>query len=421
MNSRAALCVAMFVLALGCVGSGARANSAVPVAVSAHLADEGDSAKLTFDLSGPVEGRARPIAEPNRILIDIPEVEFQINPNGAKLVSTREGAIVKALRFGLLAQGRSRIVIELARTACVAKLETKLVARNADASRLTVELKACSAEAFSTGVKAAQPAPSPSPSERASAAAPAGPPVIVLDPGHGGIDGGAYGVKGSVEKSIVFEYALELKRQLDATGKYKVLMTRTSDAFVSLEDRVKFAQDANAALFVSIHADTLPGAGADVSGTTVYTCSDRASDAEAARIAERENAADKAAGADRKDDAVGVADILFDLKRRETRAYAHLFSREIVGQWQASGRLNHNPERSAGFMVLKAPDFPSVLVELGYLSNPQDVANLVSPEWRTKTAAAMTTAVARFFAPGGAGATERATPRGQAGTGTPTQ
>lgn len=416
MKCSVAACVALFAMAPGCAISAARADSATPVAVAAHLTDEGESAKLTFDLSGPVEGHARPIAEPDRILIDIPEVEFQINPNGAKLVSSRDGAIVKALRFGLLSQGRSRIVIELARPACVEKLETKPVARGSEASRLTLELKACGEATFATAVRASQPTPTPSPSESAAALAPSGPPVIVLDPGHGGVDGGAYGVRGSVEKSIVFDYALELKRELEATGKYKVLMTRTSDAFVSLEDRVKFAQDANAALFVSIHADTLPGAGSDVSGTTVYTCSDRASDVEAARIAERENAADKAAGADRKDDAAGVADILFDLKRRETRAYAHLFSREVVAQWQGAGHLNHNPERSAGFMVLKAPDFPSVLVELGYLSNPQDVANLVSPDWRAKTAAAMTTAIGRFFAAGGGNATDAAA-RTQAATG----
>ncbi len=135
-----------------------------------------------------------------------------------------------------------------------------------------------------------------------------------------------------------------------------------------------------------------------MSGATVYTCSEHASDAEAARIAERENAADKAAGVEQKAQAVGVADILFDLKRRETRAYAHIFSRGVVEQWQGAARLNRNPERSAGFVVLKAPDFPSVLVELGYLSNPQDAQAMRSPEWRAKTANAMANAIDRFFA-----------------------
>jgi N-acetylmuramoyl-L-alanine amidase len=174
-------------------------------------------------------------------------------------------------------------------------------------------------------------------------------------------------------------------------------MTRIGDEFVSLGDRVRIARRANAALFISIHADAVSEA--DVAGTTVYTCSDRASDAEAARIAERENAADKAGGADTRKEDAGVADILFDLKRRETRAYAHIFSRGLVAQWQGAGRLNHNPERSAGFVVLKAPDFPSVLVELGYLSNAEDVANMTSADWRAKAAAAMVGAIERFFAP----------------------
>ena len=221
----------------------------------------------------------------------------------------------------------------------------------------------------------------------------------MIDPGHGGVDGGAYGPHGTMEKNIVYDYALELKRRLEADPRFKVVMTRNGDEFVSLEDRVDIARDADAALMISIHADTLPGPSAEVSGTTVYTCSERASDSEAARIAERENSADKSAGAESKADAAGVADILFDLKRRETRAYAHIFSRGLVAQLQGMGRLNHNPERSAGFVVLKAPDFPSVLVELGYLSNPQDVASMTSPEWRAKTASAMAAAVERFFSP----------------------
>src|SRR6185437_3904378 len=176
-----------------------------------------------------------------------------------------------------------------------------------------------------------------------------------------------------------------------------VVMTRVGDQYVSLEDRVAKARAAGAALFVSIHADTLRES-AGVSGTTVYTCSDRASDAEAQRIAERENDADREAGEAPKAADPGVADILFDLKRRETRAYAHLFSHGLVARLGAAGALNHNPERSAGFVVLKAPDFPSVLVELGYLSNAQDVANLESPQWRDKTAQAMREAIDGFFA-----------------------
>jgi N-acetylmuramoyl-L-alanine amidase len=220
----------------------------------------------------------------------------------------------------------------------------------------------------------------------------------VLDPGHGGVDSGAIGPGGAIEKTIVYDFTRALAQKLEASGRYHVLLTREGDQFVSLGDRVKIARDANAALLISIHADMLQSA-ADVSGATVYTVADRASDAEAARIAEHENAADKAAGVEQPEDAQGVADILFDLKRRETRAYAHIFSRNVVDEWRGAARLNHNPERSAGFVVLKAPDFPSVLVEIGYLSSPQDVKSLTSPEWREKAASALATAVDKFFEP----------------------
>ncbi len=166
-----------------------------------------------------------------------------------------------------------------------------------------------------------------------------------------------------------------------------------------------FARDANASLFVSIHADTLSDVG-DVSGSTVYTVADRASDAEAARIAARENAADRDPAKVKADkDDPGVADILFDLKRRETRAYSHLFSRRLVDGLRGATRLNHNPERSAGFVVLKAPEFPSVLVELGYLSNAQDVAALESRRnGEARTAAAMTKAIDALLRQLGSGA-----------------
>jgi N-acetylmuramoyl-L-alanine amidase len=174
-------------------------------------------------------------------------------------------------------------------------------------------------------------------------------------------------------------------------------MTRSGDEYVALDDRVTMARNANAALFISVHADTLSEA-SDVNGSTVYTAAERASDAEAARIAARENAADQTPGNEKQAQADrGVADILFDLKRRETRAYAHIFSRGLVENLRGAARLNHNPERSAGFVVLKAPEFPSVLVELGYLSNAQDVQALSSPDWRTKTAAAMVKAIDAFF------------------------
>ena len=141
-------------------------------------------------------------------------------------------------------------------------------------------------------------------------------------------------------------------------------MTRSDDVFVPLVGRVQIARDAKAALMVSIHADTLPET-SDVSGATVYTVSDKASDAYAAKVAAKENAADAAAGGEGQGDTADVNDILFDLTRQETRAYSHVFARTLVNYWKVAGRLNKNPQRAAGFVVLKAPDVPSVLLELG--------------------------------------------------------
>jgi N-acetylmuramoyl-L-alanine amidase len=165
--------------------------------------------------------------------------------------------------------------------------------------------------------------------------------------------------------------------------------------FVQLDDRVRYARRQNAQLFLSIHADTLGEA--SVEGATVYTVSARASDAEAARIAQKENFADQAAGLEHKEDAEEVGDILFDLTRRETRALSRQFADALVARWRGAGSLNKNPSRSAGFVVLKAHDVPSVLLELGYLSSEKDLAKLTSAEWRAGAAAATAQAIDAYF------------------------
>jgi len=399
--------LAAFALATAGLAAGLTASAPVlgdeapPVAVAARLADDGETAKLVFDLSGPLAATARALVDPDRIVVDMAEVSFQIDPSLGR-PRDRAQAIVKGFRFGLFGPGKSRVVIDLAEPACVAKVETAPIAKGSPPARLAIELKHCEAAAFAAAAaRDAQSDAGAAPAATASVAVPAADrPVIVLDPGHGGVDGGAFGVAGATEKTLVYDYALELQRRLEAKGRFKVVLTRHGDEFVSLDDRVRIAREAGASLLISIHADMLGGAGAYVSGATVYTCSERASDAEAARVAAHENAADKAAGVEDKAQAPGVADILFDLERRETRAYAHLFSRGVVAELQGKTPLNNNPERSAGFVVLKAPDFPSVLVELGYLSNAKDVQAMKSPEWRARTASAMADAVDRFFAPG---------------------
>ncbi len=366
-----------------------------PVAVGVRVSQGSEAAKLVFDLSRSVDARAFALTSPDRIVVDLPEVNFQLDPSVGRVGALGAAQVVKSFRFGLLAPGKSRIVVDLAREACPAEVSTKPIVEGAPAARLTIELKTCDPLAFAALVRsAAVSAPT------ANAAPAVAPPVIVLDPGHGGADSGARGLGGVQEKTLVYEFCTELKRQLDATRRYKVVMTRDGDQYVDLDDRVEIARAANASLLVSVHADILSEA-ADVSGSTVYTAADRASDAEAARIAARENAADGGPNGGKRLDDPDVTDILFDLKRRETRAYAHIFSRGVVESLRGAAKLNRNPERSAGFVVLKAPEFPSVLIELGYLSNAQDVQALTSAGWRSKTAAAMVNAMDAFFSGSG--------------------
>jgi N-acetylmuramoyl-L-alanine amidase len=222
-------------------------------------------------------------------------------------------------------------------------------------------------------------------------------PLVVIDPGHGGVDPGAIAVGGAHEKDIVFGFADHLRRRLAETGRYRVAMTRGGDVFVPLDERVRIARDAKADLFISVHADSISAA-PQVRGLTVYTGSEQASDTESQRLAERENKADAAAGLDAGAGPGEVADILQDLTLRETRSFSQRFAQKLVGGITPVMPLSKKPQREAAFRVLRAPDVPSVLVELGYLSSAKDIDLLLSESWRDRSTAAMAAAIDRFFA-----------------------
>ena len=230
-------------------------------------------------------------------------------------------------------------------------------------------------------------------------------PVVVIDPGHGGIDEGTHAKGGVTEKAIVLEFGKRLRDSLNKTGKYRVLMTRSDDRYVPLAERVRFARSNQAALFVSIHADALPRSEGDARGASIYTLSDKASDAEAARLAEKENRADVIAGVDLTTEPDDVADILIDLAQRETRAFSGQFARTLSGELKNVARMHKNPLKSAGFRVLKAPDVPSVLLELGYVSNRSDLKQITSDAWQSRTTEAIVNAVQTYFLTRLAGAT----------------
>ena len=401
-------CALAVCLAVGLASSPPAAADQVPVVRTAHVDEAGQGARLHFELNAPVQAVAFVMAGPNRVIVDLPEVNFRLPPRTGQGEAPVKGKkapparIVASFRFGLFAPGKSRVVIDLGRPALVQKVTTLTKADGS--SELLIELKETDAAGFAIAARAAasdalaRDLMADAPAQLAARGADGQRPMIVIDPGHGGIDTGALGKRNVIEKDVVFEFSREFKSSLEKTGRYRVTMTRNSDVFVPLAARVKIARDAGADLFISIHADTISDT-TGVSGATVYTVSDKASDNQAAKLAEKENLADAAAGLEGVDDSGDVSDILFDLTRRETRTYSHAFARMLVSHWGAAGQLNKNPHRSAGFRVLKAPDVPSVLLELGYLSNEKDSAALMKSEWRTQAANAMVRAVDAFFQP----------------------
>ena len=223
-------------------------------------------------------------------------------------------------------------------------------------------------------------------------------PLIMLDPGHGGKDPGAIGVSGTYEKHISLAAGEELKRLLEAEGRYRVALTRTRDVFIPLEQRVEIANGQGAALFVSMHADALPHRDWEVRGASVYTLSSTASDPEAAALAARENSADRFLGPAYRSVTPQIASILSSLVRRETRGESAHLARQMVGSLEQEVPMLPNPDRHAGFVVLQSTEIPSILVEMGFMSNPQDEGFLRRPAYRARVASAMKQAIDAYFA-----------------------
>jgi N-acetylmuramoyl-L-alanine amidase len=369
------------------------------VASEVRLGGDEQQTRMVVDFSDKVEVRAFTLANPYRVVIDMPQVAFQFPPRTGE---TGRG-LIKAFRFGLVMQGGSRMVIDLARPARVEKAFV-IDAANEQPARFVLDLAATDRDAFmrtialdnralenrGLDVRKAEPH-----AETRPAGDPR--PLIVLDPGHGGIDNGTRAPSGEMEKTIVLEFALMLRDKLEKTGKYRVVMTRTDDTFIPLGERVQLSRARQASLFISIHADALRRAEGDAQGATVYTLSERASDARAARLAEAENQADAIAGLDLSAEPKDVAGILIDLARRETKTFSLQFAQGLVADLKTATRLHQNPLKSAAFVVLKAPDVPSVLVELGYVTNKFDLRSLISAEWRDRTADSIVQAVQTFF------------------------
>src|SRR5436309_3755813 len=378
----------------------ARPNTPVPpdlfpIATEARLGGDATRTRLVMDLSRPIEIAAFTLAGPYRVVIDLPQVTFQLPAR----TGAQARGLIKAFRYGLVMQGGSRIVVDA--TGPV-RIDKAFVLESVDSqpARLVLDLVSTDRASFMrTLALAAKPrrAPDTKPAEAAKRPND-GRPLIVIDPGHGGPDTGTIASSGEMEKAIVLEFAQTLSEKLEKSGKYRVAMTRSDDRFVPLGERVRMARTQGAALFISIHADALASRNeADVRGATVYTVSDTASDDEAARLADHENKADAIAGVDLSSEPEEVADILIDLTQRETKNFSAHFARAVIGELRNAAKLHKHPIKSAGFKVLKAPDVPSVLIELGYVSNKQDLKLMTSDAWRARTADALAQAVNTFF------------------------
>ncbi len=329
---------------------------------------------------------------PHRLVVDLPETRFGFDED-----SLAARGLVSRVRYGLVGKGRSRLILTLRGPF---KVEDLRVLKNESASgyRLVADIVASSDREFAEQLKSRQEITSSTeagekPVRAVSEDRATRPFTVMIDPGHGGIDSGAESLSGIKEKELTLAFGRELRDRLAREKNIRVLMTRDDDTFLRLSERVRIARQHEADLFISIHADTINQNA--IRGATVYTISDKASDSVARAMAERENRSDSLGGA-LPEEQPEVTDILLDLTRRETHTFSLSFAEKVIGKLQGQVNLINNPHRFAGFQVLKAPDVPSVLIEIGYLSNAEDEKLISDPEWRKKLADRLALAVKAF-------------------------
>jgi N-acetylmuramoyl-L-alanine amidase len=360
--------------------------------------------RFVIGLAKPVEFQVFSLSNPNRVVVELPDTGLSLpsQPNGQPI------GLVQGFRGGVSAPGRARIVIEVTKPVVV---ESARIEKGKDgrSSHLAIEIvpvqavnrKSLKQQPFALGAAAVQP-PLPKPAMRPELRADSAfKPIIVIDPGHGGTDSGAT-KNGTIEKDVVLAFSMALRDRLTATGLYKVLMTRDTDVFVELDERRAFAERHNANLFIAVHADY---AGSNARGATIFSLRENVakelrrsakgglsrhllSSSEAEAIKEAEGDVDTVRG------------ILSDLAEREVDATSErssMFARSVIEYMGAKTSLRDNPDQQAAFRVLKTAQFPSVLIELAYVTNSEDARNLKSETWREKVANSIVTAVENYF------------------------
>ena len=433
------------------------------VVTDVRVSERSAKTRVVFEFTHDLKAKIFMLSNPNRVVIDMPEVGWQLPP---RPLPSSVG-VFKTLRYGLFEPGKSRVVVDL-RSPAVVKKAFLMEPSGARQYRLVIDLASATKSAFMRQVKSSpiqvvstirggfaktlvptqttQRIQSPEiiavskpqvisrssiarpklvnakekrnnkvavkpefidkdlqklistfrPAPRKPANRPSNEMItIIIDSGHGGADPGTIGRSGVYEKHITLAMARELAKQLKAQGRFNVVMTRNRDIFIPLRKRVKMARDADADLFISLHADAVKNH--KISGPSVYTLSERASDKEAAALAEKENKSDLIAGMDLSHESEEVANILIDLAQRESMNQSARFATQLVSDLKRKTRLLRNTHRFAGFAVLKAPDIPSVLIEMGFLSNRNDERKLQTRDYRKKFASGIVAAINTYF------------------------
>lgn len=403
-NARFFAAVALgMALFLGAGPGQARPGRAVE-ATAVRLLDDGKSTTFELTISKDLTAQVYTLANPYRVVLDLPEMAFRLDAAAGK----QGRGVVSAFRYGLFAQNKARVVLDTTGPVGIVSAGMTRIP-GSKALKLAVVLVPMDAAAFGGGTGASLAAATPGelvpdkglPETAERQRRDHAKPVIVIDPGHGGIDPGALGANNVAEKSVVLAVALQLKAALAKTRRYEVKMTRTDDVFVSLERRLKFSAETDADLFISLHADSIEekSIADSVRGATVYTLSDKASDEQARIMADKENASDLIAGIGSVTNEGGeeVKNILIDLLKRETSNFSADFSNVLSKKLGQAITMSRIPRKSAAFKVLKQPHAPSVLVELGYMSNTMQEQEMMTGDWQSKVAEAIASAVQSYF------------------------
>ncbi|MBN9314602.1 MAG: N-acetylmuramoyl-L-alanine amidase [Devosia sp.] len=370
-----------------------------PDVIDARVSATPERARLIIDLSGPTEFAIATLDKPDRIAIDVKAFDLKI----LAPADVAGKGIVSSYTVEMAEKGRARTTLTLDKPAQVQQAYI-LDAVADQPARLVVDIIPATEEEFSRKVAAdlaasianqgsAPATPSTDPGTHAPAAATR--PLVVIDPGHGGIDNGASAPNGVHEKDITLAFALQLQKVLIDSGRFDVALTREDDTYLTLNERVDLARQNKADLFISLHADSFQQA--DIRGASVYTRDENATDVLDKVLADGENRYDIVAGFAVPQATPAVMDILVDLMRRETRKSSYLAAEALIHQLEPSVTLRRFPVRQADFFVLQAPDVPSILVELGFLSNAADIANLQKSDWRDRVVDGLARGIADYF------------------------